>query len=163
GGGGAKGRDGGITVLEIRRRQDRPAGQQGGALDGVLELAYVAGPRTRRERGARLGRERERATGAEARQEMVRQELDVPAPLAQRREHERDDGQPVVQVGAEAAAVDEIAETAVRRRDDAGVDRDGGAAADAVDLVLLQHAEQLRLQPELHLADLVEQDGAATG
>jgi hypothetical protein len=37
----------------------------------------------------------------------------------------------------------------------------GFAAADAVDLALLDGAEQLGLQPHVHLADLVEQQRAA--
>ena len=37
----------------------------------------------------------------------------------------------------------------------------GRAAADTIDLVLLEHAQQLRLQRRLHLAHLVEQQRAA--
>ena len=37
------------------------------------------------------------------------------------------------------------------------------AAADARELALLQHAQQLRLQAERHVADLVEEEGAAGG
>ncbi len=37
----------------------------------------------------------------------------------------------------------------------------GCVPADAVDLALLERAQQLRLQPRMHLADLVEQQRAA--
>ena len=36
-------------------------------------------------------------------------------------------------------------------------------AADALDLALLEHAQQLGLQRDVELADLVEEDGAAVG
>ena len=51
----------------------------------------------------------------------------------------------------------------MRRRDDARVHRDLRAAAEARDDALLQHAQQLGLHVERHVADLVEQDGAARG
>ena len=37
------------------------------------------------------------------------------------------------------------------------------AFAEALELALLQHAQQLGLQVERHFADFVEQDGAAVG
>ena len=45
----------------------------------------------------------------------------------------------------------------------ADVDRLGAVLADAHDHLLLQHAQELDLQVERHLADLVEEDGAAVG
>src|SRR5207253_5438298 len=40
-------------------------------------------------------------------------------------------------------------------------DLDGAIAADAPDLALLEHAQELRLQVERQLAELVEKNGAA--
>ena len=51
----------------------------------------------------------------------------------------------------------------MRRRDDARVHRDLRAAAEARDDALLQHAQELGLHVERHVADLVEQDRAAGG
>src|SRR2546430_7463774 len=48
----------------------------------------------------------------------------------------------------------------VRRRDDADVDLDGPRAADALDLSLLEHAQELRLELGLDGADLVEEERA---
>src|SRR5262249_5561119 len=73
----------------------------------------------------------------------------------------RNDREAVVQILAEASALDEVAQPPIRGRDDAHVDGHRHAAADTVDLVLLQHAQELRLESELHVADLVEQDRAA--
>src|SRR3546814_11760975 len=51
----------------------------------------------------------------------------------------------------------------VGRADQADVHLHGLAAADPVDLALLHGAQQLRLETRVHLADLVEQQGAAVG
>ena len=71
--------------------------------------------------------------------------------------------EPVVEVGAEAARGDLGVQVAVRRGDDAHVDAQAARAADALELALLQHAQQLRLRLERQLADLVEEQRAAVG
>src|SRR4029079_8430737 len=52
-------------------------------------------------------------------------------------------------------------ELAVGSGDDADVALDGRRAADALELLLLEHAKQLRLKVEAHLGDLVAQPRAA--
>src|SRR5262249_38559380 len=59
--------------------------------------------------------------------------------------------------------VDLCAKIAVRRGDDAHVDREVRAAADAFDLPALEHTQQLRLEVGLELADLVEEERPAVG
>ncbi len=51
----------------------------------------------------------------------------------------------------------------MRRRDDADVYLDRLVAADARDLAVFQHAQQLGLQRQRHVADFVEEQGAAVG
>jgi len=51
----------------------------------------------------------------------------------------------------------------VGRRDDAHIDGNLAPAADTLDHVFLQHAQQLDLQIERQVADLVEKQGAAIG
>src|SRR5207244_432487 len=58
---------------------------------------------------------------------------------------------------------DRLLQVAVRRRDEPYVDADRLVAADARHLAVLDHAQQLRLQLVRHVADLVEEDGAAVG
>ena len=60
----------------------------------------------------------------------------------------RDDVEPVVQVLAERAFLDRLLEVHVGRRDEAEVGPDRPRAADALDLALLDRAQQLRLQIE---------------
>ncbi len=59
--------------------------------------------------------------------------------------------------------LDRFGQVAVRGGDDADVDLDRLGAADAVDLALLDGAQQLGLQARIHLADFVEQQRAAIG
>ena len=72
-----------------------------------------------------------------------------------------DDRQPKQQVFAEAPAAHGLGERRVRRRDDAHVDGARRVLADAPDLALLQHAQQLGLRARRQLADLVEKQRAA--
>ena len=58
---------------------------------------------------------------------------------------------------------DLLLEIAVRRGDDAHVDLDRLAAADPLELALLQDAQQLDLHVQRELADLVEEQRAAVG
>ena len=96
--------------------------------------------------------------------EKVRDEhRDVLAALAQRRQLDRHDREPVVQVLAEPPAGDLGLQILVRRGDDADVDLDRLAAADALELALLEHAQHLRLRVRVHVADLVEEQRAAIG
>ena len=75
----------------------------------------------------------------------------------------RHDVEPVEQILAEAAARDLLLEVAVGRGDEAHVDVDRLDAADALELALLQRAQQLDLHLDRDLADLVEEQRAAVG
>ena len=141
----------------------RPAsGERDGALDGVLELANVAGPvighqpahALLRHRDARqaIGRRLRRvgsgriALGFELRQKMLDEQRDVFFPLAQRRQLHRDHVQPVEEILTELPFGDQLREVAVGRCDHPNVDLDRVRVADALELTLLQHAQQLHLQ-----------------
>ena len=76
----------------------------------VLELAHVARPGMRLDRGDRVGQQRHRAAsllGGEAPHERVREQRGVAVPRAQRRDVDDDLRQPVVQVLAEASLADQ--------------------------------------------------------
>ena len=77
---------------------------------------------------------------------------------------ELDDPQAVVEVLAEAARRATAASRSwlVAARS-AHVDADRLVAADALELLLLQRAQELRLRLERHVADLVEEERAAVG
>jgi hypothetical protein len=143
----------------------RAVGQRGGALDDVAHLADVAGPGVGQHRVHRVGAERHlhAAPAGDVAQEVVGQPGDVLAALAHRRQLDVDHAQAEVQIFAEAAAVDLLAQVAVGRGQDPDVDLDRAIAADPLDLALLEHPQQLRLERDVELADLVEEDRAALG
>jgi hypothetical protein len=73
---------------------------------------------------------------------VVRQGQDVVDALAQRRQPQRNDVQAVVEIFAEAAVGDALAQVGVGGGDDAHVDLDDLLAAEALDLTLLKHAPE---------------------
>src|SRR5919198_1164627 len=68
--------------------------------------------------------------------------------------------QAVVQVFAESTAFNFGSQVLVGRRDHADVDLDRLTRPDALELALLQDAQQLGLQRQTHVADLVEENRA---
>ena len=74
-----------------------------------------------------------------------------------------DDVEAVEEVLAEALLAHEGGEVLVGGGDDAHVHPDGPRAADALELALLQHAQELRLGHRREVADLVEEERAAVG
>jgi hypothetical protein len=136
------------------------------ALDAVLQFAHIARPVPGLDRHQRiLGKTEQLASfgGAEAVAEVVRQQRAVADPLAQRRNGQHDFAQPVQQILAEAPLGHHHSQILVRGADDARVDGNLGAPADPFDHPLLDEAQQLGLQGHRHVADLVEEEGAAVG
>jgi hypothetical protein len=95
--------------------------------------------------------------------EVVDQQRHVVQVLAQRRRADRDHVQAVVEVLAEAAGGDLLLEVAVGGGDHPHVDPHRALRADRLDLAVLQHPQHLGLGAGRHVADLVEEDGAAVG
>jgi hypothetical protein len=83
--------------------------------------------------------------------------------LAQRRQAQPDDVEPVQQVLAEQSLPHALLEVLVRRGDHAHVRLERGVPADAVVLAVREHAQQPDLQVRRHVADLVEEQRAALG
>ena len=101
---------------------------------------------------------------AEARVVAAQEELgelrEVLGALAQRRQLDRDDVEPVVEVLAEPAFLHRLLEVDVGGGDQAELGLDRLGAADALDLAFLNRAQQLGLQVEPQVADLVEEQRA---
>ena len=83
--------------------------------------------------------------------------------VAQRRQLDVDDVQAVEQILAEAALLHLLLEVDVGGGDDPHVHLDGLHAAEAHELALLHHAQQLGLRLARDVADLVEEDAALVG
>ncbi len=150
----------------LRCLEQRPARENRGAFDDVLELAHVARPVV-----ARRALEECRRNAVEGlaqfagcfSEEVAHEQRDVLAPFAQRRHGDREDVEPVEKVRPELAGSRAAAEVAVRCRDQPHVGAQRARAANTLELLLLEHAQELRLRLERELADLVEEDAAAVG
>src|SRR5436190_613325 len=95
---------------------------------------------------------------------------DVPADRAQiaetcpqRRNVELHAAEPVVQILAELAARDHGAEISVRGADHSHVDAHGCDAADTVERLLLEYAQESHLGAGRDVADFVEEEGPSVG
>src|SRR5512144_2875666 len=88
---------------------------------------------------------------------------DVLAPASQRGQRDRELAEAVVEIGPEATRLDTLLQLGVGRGDDARVHRHRARPAERMDLTLLEGPEELGLRGEGHVADLVEEQGAALG
>ncbi len=96
-------------------------------------------------------------------EEVLGEEGNVLAALAERWELQHDDVEAVEEVFAEAAVFDGLLEVDVGGGDDADVDLDLAGAAEMHEAAVLEDAEDLGLHVHGHGADLVEKEGASVG
>src|SRR5208283_2205650 len=151
-----------IVDLQVDQRdlKRRAGGEDDRAFDDVLQLPDIARPGVAHQGLHDRGRDRldppAHAPG-EPLGKMADQRRDVVAALAQGRQHQWEHVQAVVEVTAEAAVGDHRSQVAVRGRYQAHVHADRLGAAQTLELLFLQHAEQLGLQLWGNVADLVEE------
>src|SRR5262249_8763745 len=93
-------------------------------------------------------------------EEVLSEEWNVVVALPQRRQMERDDVEPIVQIAAEVARANLFVEIAIRRGHHARVDRDGFRGSDGNDFAMLERTQQLDLRRGGRLANLVQEEGA---
>ena len=94
---------------------------------------------------------------------MLGEKLGVAIALAQRRQHDREHGEPIHQVFAQTTVTNGIERVAIGRREHADVGPDLAIAADANETAGLEHAQQPHLHLERHFGDFVEEQRAAFG
>ena len=88
---------------------------------------------------------------------------DVLGPFVKRRYFNHHNAESEEEVFAELLFPYRCLEIAMRGGEDAYVNPQAVAAAEALNGFFLQHAQQLRLRVKAHVADFVEKDGAAIG
>src|SRR6185503_15062891 len=93
--------------------------------------------------------------------EMLEQQRDVLAPLAQRRQQDVDCVDAVEEIGPEYVCIRQTLRREIGRADEAYVDGFGFVRANRRHFPPLERGEQLALQMERHVADLVEKQRAA--
>ena len=94
---------------------------------------------------------------------MLGQRRDVLAPVAERRDLDREDAEPEEQVLAELARGHQLAERPVGRGQEPDVDRPGPGISHGRHLAMLDRPEQLDLDRRRDVADLVQQHGPPVG
>jgi hypothetical protein len=143
------------------------AGDEPRAFDHVAKLAHVARPRVRSQEDDRIGRDLRGRVHACAPASIVeqreRQRLDVFRSLPKRRDPEREAIEAVVEIPPERPPRHLLLEIAVRRGQEADVDRARLGRTHARYLTVLDHAQELRLHRERELSNFVEEHGAAIG
>ena len=89
------------------------------------------------------------------------QKRDIAVSFPQGRQVDGKDIQPVVKIGAKLLLLDHAPQVLIGRRDHAHVHWDGAAATKALDLPLLQNAQEFRLEFQGKVADFIEEQRAA--
>ena len=132
----------------------------------VAQFADVAGPGVVLQLGDRVGCEALDSPAGladELPEEMLGQSRHVVEAFAQRRHANLDDLQAIEQVLAKRPFANGLLQRLIRRGDDAHVDLDLVVAADSLERMPFEHAQELRLRARRHLADFVEEDRAVIG
>src|SRR2546423_15661804 len=155
----------GAPEAKIARTNRAAFRQQHGALDHVIQLAYVAGPGMAQEQLHRVRRKSFTAgfpvTRSVALQKMRGKKRDVLATLAERRQTNLDGVDAKQQILSEASRFHFSMDIGIRRRDDADIGTTGAGRPHALELAGLEDAQQLRLLRQRQVADLVEKQRAA--
>src|SRR5215510_2824443 len=79
------------------------------------------------------------------------------APFSQRRDGDREDIEPVIEIPAEFAMLTRGLEIPIRCRNHPDIHDNGVAAPKPVDFSFFQRTQQFRLNGSMHLTDLVEE------
>ena len=141
---------------------ERSIAHDQGPLEHVSQLTDIAGPFVTAQCLHRLWRQFRRGA-SELAEKASRERQNVVAPLAERRNVNVEDVQPVVEVRTEFPLRNRIVQISIGGGDDADVDADRPRASQSQELTLLEHAQELRLRRRRHLGDFVEEQHAARG
>ena len=148
---------------KIRGKDLVSLAQDHGALDGVQQLADVAGPRIGFERRQRGGGQPFEPVFRVRLDEVLGQERHVVPTLAQGREADGDGVDPIVEVLPKLSRLHRLGQIAVGGGHEPDVDPPRARGPDPEERPGLDRAQELHLAIRLHLADLVEEQGAAVG
>src|SRR5271168_5046452 len=93
--------------------------------------------------------------------EVSHQQRDVFFAFAQRRQRNREDVQPIVEIGTELALLDHRFQILIGGGNDAHIHAHRASSSESFELLLLEDAEQFGLEFKWQVADFVEQEGTA--
>ena len=127
------------------------------AADEIFEFAHISRPAIALEavEGGRVERFRRQPFALDQGEEMAHQIADILEPFAQGRQPDRHHVEPVEQILAEQALMDQLPEILVGGGDDPHIGADRHPAADGRVFTFLQDAQEPGLGFHRHVADLV--------
>src|SRR6266446_3241513 len=162
---GAQGPRPGELALDDVGPDDRLTIENRDAPHQVLQLAHIAGPGMFAQALLGLGIQR---LGCLTRRRTLAQEMpgqidDILAALSQRWQADGNYIEAIKQVLAELALANRLAQVAMGGGDDPHIGFDRQPAADDGELALLQYTQQPGLRLQRHVADLVQEQRAASG
>ena len=146
-----------MKEVSVQRKESALA-QDHGPLDYILKLSHITRPRIAHKKlHAILRHALDLLTEffGEAGQKKQCQLRYIGPALAQGRDTEREDIQPIEKVLTKAPGLDRFFEAAISSGDNTNVDADRSALTDRLELLLLKHAQELDLRLERQLAYLV--------
>ena len=152
------------AVSKLAEVEAAIGGEDHRPLDYVLQLAHVAGPGVGRQsfQHLRAPQVLSHLRGV-VHGEMPGQARHVIRPLSQRGDDDGKDVETVVEVSAEALLGYGTLEIPIGGRDQPYVDLQGPRSADALELTVLQDAQELGPHSQGEVPDLVEEERAAVG
>jgi len=151
---------------QVEQSDLRPGTGDKGMLDRVLQLPDVARPAEVQENAADVRRQvpdRLAGLAVEPVHEMSREEEDVGAALAQRRQMDREHIETVKEILAKSARFHQLPEIAVGGGDDPDIGVARFAFPEALEFMVLEEAQEFDLHQRAQIADLVEHQCAAMG
>ncbi len=139
------------SKAEIDRLEHQRIGQNAGALDCVFEFANIAGPVMLLQCRERFGAQLRFAAAQFASDlggKVMRQQNDVVTAIAERRHLDRKHRQTKKQITTKLPILDGGFQVFVRRRDNTNINRNRRTAADTIDHLFLDRAQQFALNAQ---------------
>ena len=155
-----------LLQAQVFRLDQVAIGDDGGIFQQVAQFPYVAGPVVGHHQvEGRFGEAGQRFALVlpEAVQELFGKLRDILAAFAQGRDGNGEDVQAMVEVPPEGSLVAAFIQVAVGGDDDPEVSGDLSVGADLFIDPFFKQAQQLGLERQRHVADLVQEQGAAVG
>lgn len=134
------------------------------ALHEVFQFAHIARPAIGKQHSGRIFSEPQQRPVllvTEALEKALRQDQDVHAALAKRRQMQRNNVQAIVQILTKTPGSDLAFQISVGGGHDADIYLLAARASHALDFLFLQNPQNLDLQTQIHLADFIKKNGAA--
>ncbi len=150
--------------MNVEASKRRAIRQRAGSLDNIFQFAHISGPVKIHQdlhRRRRNARDFFPGFARESRQKKIAPDRGcLPYAARKRRDIDRHNIQPVIQILAKRSLFERRAQIAIRRGDQPHIHFQRARSAEPFEFALLQHAQQFHLRRAGHVADFVEEQRA---